>query len=176
MEKWTDKKEIYRGKVFTIHTGQVELDDGTITSREVVRHRGGVAMVPVLDSSVIFVRQYRIAIEREILEIPAGLLEPDEPPEAAARRELIEETGYSANILIPGPECYASCGYTDELLRVYLALDLEKAVKNHDFDERLEEVIMPLEEAGRRLAEKNFEDAKTIIGLHELFRYLGHFP
>lgn len=198
MEKWIERKEIYRGKVFSVDSGKVELDDGLIAGRDVVRHSGGVAIVPVLVShrenleqnaqknlvgnsgsgdiesglSVIFVKQYRIAIEREILEIPAGLIEKGERPAVAARRELIEETGYDAELLVPGPECYASCGFTDERLHIYLAFDLKKAVKNHDVDERIEEVIMPMEEVKKRLAEKGFEDAKTIIGLHEMFRYL----
>nr|VFJ68284.1 MAG: 8-oxo-dGTPase [Candidatus Kentron sp. DK] len=173
MEKWIDRKEIYQGTVFSVQTGKVELDDGIITHREVVRHRGGVAIVPVLDDSIIFVRQYRIAIERDILEIPAGLMEKGEPPEAAARRELREETGFEAGTLLPGPQCYASCGYTDEKFHLYLALDLKKAVRKLDFDERLEEVILPLEEVERRIAEGEFEDAKTLIGLYTFFRLRG---
>ena len=96
MEKWTEREEKYKGKIFSLLSGKVQLDNGELVTRDIVHHNGGVAIVPVLDDSVILISQFRISIEREILELPAGRLEEDETPEACARRELEEEIGYRA--------------------------------------------------------------------------------
>src|SRR5215211_693819 len=125
MEKWLEKEEIHKGKIFSLWGGKVALDNGDTTVREYVRHSGGVAIVPVIDRSVILIRQFRITIERELIELPAGLLEAGEEPIDCAARELEEEIGYRARKLIPLASCLSSVGFTDERIHIFLALGLE---------------------------------------------------
>ena len=124
------------------------------------------------DGKVILIRQFRIAIERELIELPAGRLEPDEEPIVCAARELEEETGYRANRLIPLASYFASVGSTNERMYVYLALDLVRTKTNMEADERIRQVVMPLDIVGKKLANQEFEDSKTIIGLREALAYL----
>lgn len=171
MEKWIAKEEIHKGKIFSLWGGQVALDDGATAVREYIRHPGGVAIVPVLEERVILIRQFRVAIGRELIELPAGLLEPDEGPIRCAARELEEEVGYRAKELIPLASYYSSVGFADERMHIYLALGLERTKSRHDVEERIHEVDMPLEVIRARLAAQEFEDAKTIIGLREFLAY-----
>jgi ADP-ribose pyrophosphatase len=171
MEKWITKEEIYKGKTFSLWGGKVSLDNGDTAVREIVRHPGGVAIVPVIDDSVILIRQFRIAIERELVELPAGRMEPNEEPASCARRELEEEIGYRAKKLIPLATYFSSVGFTDERMQIYLALDLEKTKLQLETDERIHEVIMPIEMIQAKLTSQEFEDAKTIIGLREFLAY-----
>jgi ADP-ribose pyrophosphatase len=173
MEKWITKEEIHMGKIFSLWGGQVSLDNGDTAIREYIRHRGGVAIVPVIDDNVILIRQFRIAIEREVVELPAGRLEPNEEPASCARRELEEEIGYRAKELIPLASYFSSVGFTDERMHIFLALELEKTDLQLEADERIREVVMPIATIKVKLNGREFEDAKTIIGLREFFAYLG---
>jgi ADP-ribose pyrophosphatase len=172
MEKWIKQEEIYQGKIFSLWGGEVSLDNGEIAVREYIRHDGGVAMVPVIDGNVILIRQFRISIERELIELPAGRLEPGEKPMDCAARELEEEIGYRAGQLIPIASYYASVGNSNERMYLFLALDLEKTELRLEADERIREVSMPLDEIKQKLASREFEDSKTIIGLREALAYL----
>ncbi len=172
METWIHSEEKYKGKILSLWVGEVQLDNGEIHSREVIRHNGGVAIVPVIDNSVILIRQFRIAIGRDILELPAGKLETDESPEACAYRELEEEIGYRSGKMLLATSYYSSVGFTDEKMYVFLAFKLRKVIQHLDSDERIEVVNMPIAEIGERLARNEFEDAKTIIGLRGLLVYL----
>jgi ADP-ribose pyrophosphatase len=172
MEKWIEQKEIYKGKIFSLWGGDVSLDNGEIAVREYIKHPGGVAMVPIIAGKVILIRQFRISIERELIELPAGRLEPDEEPIHCAARELEEEIGYRANKLIPIASYYASVGNSNERMHLFLALDLEKTERHLEADERIRELTMPLGTVRKKLANQEFEDSKTIIGLREALAYL----
>ena len=172
MENWITQREIHKGKIFSLWGGTVALDNGDTAIREYVRHPGGVAIVPVVDQNVILIRQFRIAIEREVIELPAGLREPDEEPVACAARELEEEIGYRAHELIPLASFFSSVGFANERMHIFLALNPEKTTLKLEADERLREVIMPIESVRAKLDAQEFEDAKTIIGLRELLAYL----
>jgi ADP-ribose pyrophosphatase len=161
-----------RGAIFTVWSGRVSVDDHTVVTRDVVRHQGSVAIVPVLETSVILVRQFRIAIEEEILELPAGRVDAGETSEDAARRELEEEIGYHAAHMIPGPAYYSSVGFTDERLHVFLAFGLTKSARRLEFDERIALETIPISDIETWLPAKRFADSKTIIGLQELPFYL----
>ena len=176
MEKWITKEEIHKGKIFSLWGGRVALDNGATAIREYVRHSGGVAIVPVIDNHVILIRQFRIAIERELIELPAGRLEPEEDPADCARRELEEELGYRAAELIPLASYFSSVGFTDERMHIFLALEPEKVTSKLEADERIHEVILPVESIQQKLDSQSFEDAKTIIGLREFLAYRARNP
>jgi ADP-ribose pyrophosphatase len=172
METWITKEEIHKGRIFSLWGGKVALDNGDRAVREYVRHPGGVAIVPVVDNNVILIQQFRIAIEREVIELPAGLLEPGEEPMECAARELEEELGYRAKELIPLASYFSSVGFADERMYIFLALEPEKTTLKRDADERIREILMPMEMIEEKLAAQVFEDAKTIIGLREFLAYL----
>jgi ADP-ribose pyrophosphatase len=172
METWIKRETIYQGRIFRVDSGRVRLDDGTETGRDVIVHPGAVGIVPVIDDRVILVRQYRVAIEREMLEIPAGKLEPGDTPERRAQIELAEETGFAAGRMEPAGRLYPSVGILTERIDVFLAFDLRPESREADDDERIEVVPMPLSEVRRRLRSHEFEDAKTVVGLHALFARL----
>lgn len=172
MEHWTNDRIIYEGDVFRVRAGEVVLEDGTPARREVIEHPGGVGMIPFTGHSVLLVRQYRIAIGKAILEMPAGKREQNEAPEACGMRELIEETGYRAHQFIPAGAFYATVGYCSELIHIFLALDLEHVGQNLDHEERIELVEVPLDDVREGLRAHRFEDGKTVIGLHALLQHL----
>ena len=171
MEKWIKHEEIHKGKIFSLWGGQVALDSGEIAVREYIRHSGGVGIVPVVDGNIILIQQFRISIEREIIELPAGRLEPGEEPMSCAARELEEEIGYRAKQLIPIASYFASVGNSNERMYLFLALDLEKTERRLEADERVREVVMPIEKVKEKLYHQEFEDSKTIIGLREALAY-----
>ena len=172
MEKWIKQKEIHKGKIFSLWGGQVALDNGEVAVREYIRHAGGVGIVPVIDGNVILIEQFRISIERKLIELPAGRLEPNEEPIKCAARELEEEIGYRATKLIQVASYFASVGNSNERMYVFLALDLKKTKLQLEPDERIRKVVMPLEMVKQKLAKQEFEDSKTIIGLREALAYL----
>ena len=172
METWVRKERKFEGRIFAVDAGEARLDDGTLVGREMVAHRGGVAVVPVVEDWVILIRQFRIAINRHILEIPAGRLEGDEAPAERALAELEEEVGYRAGRLVLAHTYFASAGFTNERMHIYLAFDLQKTAQNLEFDEWVEIVFLPIGEIAARLATGEIEDAKTIIGLRALLAHL----
>ena len=176
METWIRQEERYRGRVVSLWVGEVRLDDGSAATREVLRHPGGVGIVPVVGDSVVLISQFRIAIGREILELPAGKREAGEDPEACARRELEEEVGYRAGRMVRAATYYSSVGFVDEQMHVFLAFDLEKTSQRPDRDERIRPVVLSPEEVRRGLEDQRFEDSKTIIGLRELLAYVERHP
>lgn len=174
MERWVRNEVIYDGDVVRLKVGGAELDDGTPVQREVVEHSGGVAVVPLLDDRVVLVRQYRIAIGKDLLEIPAGRLEPNEDPAIRAAAELEEEVGYRAGSMSLLSTFYPSPGFCDQIDYLYLATDLEKTVARPEFDERIEIVTMTLGELRELITTgKETLDAKTLIGVYALFAHLG---
>jgi ADP-ribose pyrophosphatase len=164
------ERVVHAGHVVTLVDASFVGPDGETFEREVVHHPGAVSVVPVLDDgdTVVLVRQYRAAVEAELLEIPAGKLDVDgEARDGAAARELEEEVGYRAGRLEKLAEFYNSAGYCDERSTVFLALDLEPCEQaaqgveeRHMAIERISLGDVPAMVADGRLA-----DAKTIIGL-----------
>ncbi len=144
----------------------VRLPNGKTSRREIVEHRGAVAIVPLLDDeTVLMIRQFRLAVNEVLLEVPAGTLEPDEPPEVCAARELEEETGYRARTLRKLFSQYLAPGYSQEILHVFLARDLEKTAQHTEDDESVEVVPVPLSSAVDMVLSGEIRDAKTIAAL-----------
>jgi ADP-ribose pyrophosphatase len=144
----------------------VALRDGTTAEREVVLHRGAVALVPMVDDRhVCLVRNRRYAIDRTLLEVPAGTIDPGESPDQTAGRELLEETGYQAGRIRRIREWYVSPGVMNERMSLYLCEDLRPGPTNHQPDEELQSVIVPWEEAMSMAEDGRIEDAKTLLAL-----------
>ena len=165
-ETVTSSKRLYDGKIINLRLDTVRMPDGNMSQREIVEHRGAVAMVPMLDkSTVILVRQYRRAAAGTLLEIPAGTRDHDEDVEQCARRELAEETKFAAGRMIKMFQSYVAPGYSTELIHTYLALDLTATEGQTDEDEFLELVTLPLSEAIAKISAGEIIDSKTISGL-----------
>jgi ADP-ribose pyrophosphatase len=136
-----------------------------------MRHQGAVAVVPFdAEGNVLLIRQYRAGIDRDIIEIPAGLLEAGEDPAACAEREMREETGYRPGTLESLGGYYVAPGYNDEYIHLYLARDLEPAPLAQDSEEFLELVRLPFDEALAMVERGEISDSKTIIALYKVDR------
>jgi ADP-ribose pyrophosphatase len=160
------RRTIHRGRVFSLDSERLSLANGTSVDLDVIRHPGAAAIVPIAGhQSVIMLRQYRHAVGKVIWEIPAGTLNSGEEPLACARRELIEETGFSAaqwsllGAITPVP------GYSDERIHLFLARELSPARQHLDSDELLHVHEVPLSRALALIAEGKLQDAKTICAL-----------
>jgi len=157
---------LYNGKIFNVALEKVTLPNGVIKDREVVRHPGAAAMVPLLDDgNVVLVKQHRHAVNNYLWEIPAGTLEPDEEPVACARRELIEETGYEANNFDKLTEILPAPGYTDESIHIFLVTGLNAVGQKLEDDEILTVQPTPFDKAIEMIKTGEIQDAKTIVGL-----------
>ncbi len=165
-EKIIDSKQIYDGRVVKLHIETVQLDDGYTYEREVIRHSGAVALLPFdEDGNIYLVRQFRAGAEGDLLELPAGQLEPGEPPEVCARRELQEEIGMYPEELVELGGFYVAASYTSEFITIFMARGLRESVLPGDKDERIEIVKMPFEEAVQMAYRNEVYDSKTLIGL-----------
>jgi len=169
-----ETETIYDGKLVRLDRVTVRLPNNETSYREIVRHPGAVAMVPLTpDDEVILVQQFRLASARIMLEIPAGTLKPGEDPQLAAARELQEEIGFRPGRLTPLGGEYTAPGYTTEFIHLFLAEDLDPAPLAVDDDEFLETVTLPLDEALRRVESGAIQDGKTITALLLAGRRLG---
>ena len=165
-ETITSSKRIFDGRIINLRVDTVLLPNGKLSQREIVEHRGAVAMVPLIDrDTVILVRQFRRAAMSSLLEIPAGTRDPDEDIELCARRELAEEINYQAGRMVKLFHSYQAPGYSTEVIHTFLALDLTPAEGHTDEDEFLEVVTLPFAEAIGKIASGEIIDAKTINGL-----------
>src|SRR5690625_750161 len=125
VEQTTATKHIFSGKIISLQVDDVLLPNGQTSKREIVKHSGAVAVIPITnDNKIICVEQYRKPLEQSLVEIPAGKLEPGEKPEITAVRELEEETGYTTNHLTCVTSFYTSPGFADELMYIYLTDEL----------------------------------------------------
>jgi ADP-ribose pyrophosphatase len=166
--------EIYRGRVVNLSVLKVRLPDGSQSTRELVRHPGAVALVALDEQNrVLLVRQYRIAAEQIMLEIPAGTLNSDEPPEKCAERELQEETGYRPGKLESLGGIFVAPGYTTEFIHLFLATDLHESRLKMDDDEFIEVEHVPLTEAVAMIERGEINDGKSISALLRVARRLG---
>ena len=164
------ERQVHQGSLISVAVGTFVDPDGEEFERDLVHHPGAVSVVPVTDEgdTVILVRQYRAAIDRDLLEIPAGKRDVEgEPPDVTARRELEEEVGMRAGRLEKLAEFFNSPGFCDEHSWVYLALDLEPCTSQAASVEEQHMTIerVALDDAPRLIAEGEIIDAKTIIGL-----------
>ena len=164
--KITSSREAYRCALFRVTEDRaVDLKTGFEIKRSVVRHAGSAVMMAVDEKSrVLLVRQYRLPAGKYLWELPAGRLDPGEKPLQAARRELIEETGYRARQWTRLASFWASPGYVEERMTIYLATDLTPGEATPMDDERIETRWFTRKELAQMIQRGKIEDAKTIIG------------
>lgn len=170
-ERTIKQKEIYNGKIIRLQLQEVELPNGKRANREIIKHPGAVAILPITkDNKIVLVEQYRKALNRTIVEIPAGKLEPGEEPLNTARRELEEETGYKCEELEWLISFYTSPGFADEIIHLYAAKNLQKGDGHAalDEDEFVNVIELTLEEAIDYIKEQKIYDAKTAYAIQYL--------
>lgn len=161
-EKTLHTTSIFAGKVIQVQVEDIELPNGKLGKREIVKHPGAVAIIPITrENKLVLVRQYRKALDKVIYEIPAGKLEAGEQPEDCASRELKEETGYTARKLSLVTSFYTSPGFADEIIYIYEAAEIEAGIATPDQDEFVERVEVSLEEALALIQKDEIHDAKT---------------
>lgn len=158
---------LHQGRAFSFVKENVTLENGTTVDLEVVRHPGAAAIVPFITTDkLIMLKQYRHAIGHHIWEIPAGTLDPNEDPLECAKRELIEETGYSGSQWKKLGQITPVPGYSDERIHIFVATDLTPAAQNLDADEVLDVHEVPFEKAVEMIEKGQIQDSKTISGLY----------
>ncbi|UII54717.1 NUDIX hydrolase [Cytobacillus spongiae] len=170
-EKTLHSEKIFSGRVISLQVDEVKLPNGRTSTREIVKHPGAVAVIPITsDGKIVMVEQYRKALEKTIVEIPAGKLEKGEEPASCARRELEEETGYECKHLEWLISFYTSPGFADEMVHLYIATGLQK--KEHaaslDEDEFVHVIELELDEAEQCIHDQRIFDAKTAYAVQYL--------
>jgi ADP-ribose pyrophosphatase len=139
---------------------------GEEIEREVVVHPGAVAIIPMVDAEhVCLIRNFRIAVGKTLIEVPAGTLEPNEPPIETARRELIEETGYTAGRMEPVTKFYMSPGIQNELMHCFVATELTLGDAHRESGEEIQNLVVSWDEAMAMLDRGEIEDSKSIAAL-----------
>ena len=166
-EKTVKSDLIFDGKVVHLYKDEVSLPNGKTSTREYVKHNGAVCIVPITEKDeIILERQYRYAVRRELIEIPAGKLDsPDEDPRAAALRELKEETGAEPDELVYMGDYYGSPAIMGEKIYMFMAKGLKFGERHLDEDEFLDVFTMPLDEAVERVLDGTITDGKTQAGI-----------
>ena len=165
---------LHRGRVFTLLRENVTLDNGVTVDLDVIRHPGASAVVPLSDDNkLLLIRQFRHAVGDYIWEIPAGTLDPDETYLECAQRELVEETGFSADKWWKLGEIIPVPGYSDERIQIFLATELAPAEQNLDKDEVLAVHEISMDEAIDMIHKGDILDGKTITGLFMASRWIN---
>jgi ADP-ribose pyrophosphatase len=174
-EKTVSSKIIYDGQTLNLRVDTVEMTGGRESIREVVEHRGVVAIVPVdAEDNVLMVRQFRYALGKELLEIPAGGIDGDETPEEAVRREMQEETGYLPETIKRLGGFYSAPGFCNEYLHLFLATDLVASRLYAEDTEDIKLERLPVSKITGLVTSGRLEDAKTIAGLLAFLEYRKH--
>jgi ADP-ribose pyrophosphatase len=165
-EKTLETKPIFQGRIISLQVDTVRLPNGETATREIVRHPGAVAVVALLGDRMLVVEQFRKPLEKVQVEIPAGKLDEGEEPEAAALRELEEETGYRARSIIHLQSFSTSPGFAEEIVHLYFTDDLEKGEVHLDEEEFLTCEAITLEQAQQYILEGRICDAKTLLAVY----------
>lgn len=159
-------ESIFNGRVISLQVDTVNLPNGKIATREIVKHPGAVAVLALHEGKMIVVEQFRKPLERSLVEIPAGKLDPGETPLEAAKRELEEETGFCSESLRLISSFYTSPGFANEIIHLYVAEDLVPGEVHLDEDEFLDIELITLEQAQQLIADGRIRDAKTITAVY----------
>ncbi|MDR2938926.1 MAG: NUDIX hydrolase [Clostridiales bacterium] len=159
-------EKVFDGQIFNVYHDEVVLEHGRPAVREYIEHGAASCVLPITDDGkLIFVRQYRHPVKERLLEIPAGMVENGEAPEAAALRELEEETGHKAKEIKFLTKMFSSAGFCTEILYIYLAKNLEITKQNLDADEFVSIEEYTLKEATDMVYSGEVKDSKTIVAV-----------
>ncbi|ACJ75832.1 nudix hydrolase [Thermosipho africanus TCF52B] len=171
MEKKISSKEIFKGLLLHVKKDEVMLENGRKSFREYVLHPGAVAVVPILDDNkVVLVKQFRYPIGKQLLEIPAGKFDfKDEDPLECAKRELKEETGFDAKDYLYLGYIHTTPGFSNEVIHLYLARNLESGQSNPDEDEIIDVEIEDFNTVLQKCINGEITDAKTIAGIFKAY-------
>lgn len=165
-EKTVSKKDIFRGNIINVASLTVTLPNGKEATRDIVYHPGASVVIPISSEGELhMVRQYRKPIEMTSLEIPAGKLDPGEPPEECARRELKEETGLKAALIKHIISIHSTPGFCDEVLHMFVAMELEQGEQCADEDEFISTEKIHIKDLLDMVLKHEITDAKSIIGI-----------
>ena len=164
-EKTVKKHYLHKGKILNLRRDDIILPNGNGAIREVIEHSGGSAIVCERDGKILLVKQYRYPYAEELLEIPAGKLNDGETPEQTAIRELEEEGGIIAKRVEKMFDIYPSPAYTDEIIRIYKAVEIEEGQIHLDEDEFLSQVWVEKDKLIKMVESGEIKDAKTVIAL-----------
>ncbi len=156
-------RRIYKGKILTLFKDSVEMENGRNTTREIVIHKDAVCILPVKDDNLILIKQFRYPLGNNIIEIPAGIIEKNEDPYSAARRELKEETGYVSSNMEKIISFYSSPGFTNEKLHLFIARDIIPGEQELDTDEDIELIEISLNKSIDMITRGVIFVPKTII-------------
>jgi ADP-ribose pyrophosphatase len=178
VEETLSTEWVFRGKLLHVRRDTVRLPDGKTTQREYIQHPGAVAIIAVLDSGELLLeRQYRYPVRREMIELPAGKIDPNEPPLETGKRELLEETGYVAESWQHVADVDLAIGYSDERIHFYLAKGLKHVGAQLDEGEFVEVFPLSLATALDWVREGKITDVKTVSGLFWAEKVLsGQWP
>lgn len=166
-EKKVFSRHQFDGRLLQVYTDDVELPDGSHSTRDWIKHPGASAIVPVFeDGTILLVKQFRYPPQKMFLEVPAGKLDAGETPERTAEREFLEESGYEAGNISKTGAFYPAIGYADEIIHTYVGWNLTERKKNEDIDEFLINFRVPFSEALRLIRKGVINDGKTICSLH----------
>jgi ADP-ribose pyrophosphatase len=171
-EETLSSKVIFSGRAVKLRVDTVRLSDGRETTREIVEHEDCVAVVAVDGGDILLERQFREAVGKELLEIPAGGIDPGEKPEDAVRREMREETGFLPRRVTLLGGFYSSPGYSNEYLYLYLAIELVSSPLRAEDTDSIVIVRATPEEVVKLIKSGGIVDAKSIAGLFSYFEYL----
>jgi ADP-ribose pyrophosphatase len=157
------RENVYQGHAFNVRRDKVRFENQDIAQLDIIEHPGAVTILPIdADGQILFVRQYRHAAGKELLELPAGTLDEGELPESCALREIREETGYAAGKMIKIGEFYLAPGYSTEYMTVFLATGLLTSPLPRDADEFITLVRVPVEQAYQMALEGGLQDGKSL--------------
>lgn len=166
IETFVSKKRVWRGNAVNFDVDTVRLPNGKLATREFLNHPGAVGVVPFLDrDTIVMVRQYRHPVGEVTLEIPAGKLDAGEGVLACLKRELREETGYTARRFAPLLRYWPTPAFADEVLHLFVATGLSAGKASADEDEFLESVTIPFGKAVDMVRRGKIKDSKTVVGL-----------
>lgn len=169
LETQLSSETLYTGRVLTLTRDIVRLENDETSLREVVHHHGGAGVIPLhADGSITLVRQFRYALGRELIEIPAGKLEPGEDPFETAKRELGEEAGLAAADYRALGTVIPTCGYCNEIIYLYAAKNLTSVPVHLDVDEFVSVFTLPLSQAVSLVLSGEIADSKTAVAILKL--------
>ena len=175
IERKLSSRAVYTGRLLHVYCDNVRLPNGNEATRDLIRHIGAVAVLPITDDGrVIIEHQFRYPVNEVLLEIPAGKLDSkDEDRLEAVKRELREETGYTASEWIELGDLYPTPAYSDEVIRLYIAKGLSKGDRELDDDEFIDVELIPLSELVEAVMSGTIKDAKTQLAILKAARALG---